>query len=292
MIEIMRMIIYALQKIWNYQLVNVGGNSTINVSNIVVAIILLFVGIKSYNRFKRLVRVTVIDHITDDLHSAKVLEKLFGWLSSLFYLVTVLQISNIPLGTFAFIGGGIGLGIGLGGQNFFNNLMSSIIIMIERPFKLGDIIEITGISGVVSSIGGRCITIVNQNNVKTLIPNSKIIQENLKNWSAIKKVVKCSAEVKITKKLMHSKDSNVDNCENTIKIIENIMKNSYLIVDEPSPKVYLTNIDADNYIYQLEFFCYLSDISSINVAQSSINLAIDNYLKSGFTISHKTSLPN
>ncbi|KJV57479.1 mechanosensitive ion channel family protein [Orientia chuto str. Dubai] len=288
MINELKDILNTLAKIWSFPLVHISQDADIYVGNIFLAIILLLIGIRNYKRLKKFVKTAIVDHITTELHTAKVLGRIFEWLISAIYLITILQISNIPLSAFAVISGGIGIGIGLGAKNFFNNFMSSVIVMVERPFKIGDIISIAGVSGVVSSIGGRCITIINENNVKVLIPNSKIIQENLVNWTSATQIIKCRAEVKITK--LESDKDNPNYCEDIIKALEKIMKESSLIINTHMPRVFLTNIDSNSYIYQLEFFCSIVDMSSIYMVENDISCSIFKHLKSEFTISYHTVL--
>ncbi|WP_371253947.1 mechanosensitive ion channel family protein [Orientia tsutsugamushi] len=286
MIQTLKDALNIILEIWNFPLVHISQDADIYVGNIFLAAVLLLFGIRHYKKFKKFVRVAIVNHITTELHTAKVLGRIFEWLISAVYLITILQMSNIPLSAFAVISGGVGIGIGLGAKNFFNNFMSSVIIMIERPFKIGDIISVAGVSGVVSAIGGRCITIINENNVKVLIPNSKIIQENLINWTSATQIIKCKAELRITKVGNGKYNSNC--CKDTIKTIEKIMEDSPMISNTPLPRCYLTNIDSSHYIYQLEFFCYLTDISSIYMVENDLSCSIDNQLKSEFTISYYT----
>lgn len=271
-------------KIWNMPLVAMGSNIDIRVSNIALALILIILGIKFYSRFRKVVGLTLIKHITTDQDSAAILEKVFSFIVAAIYLTTVLQIANIPLNALTVIGGGLGIGIGFGAQNFFNNFISGAMIMVERPFKIGDIISLVGVSGVVNSIGVRCTTIINESNILVAIPNSKIIQENLSNWSATEHILKCRAEIKINKS--EERNAIPNYYISMIKNIESMLLSTEGILDNPAPKVYLTNIDANNYIYQLEFSSKLVNMSSIYQVENAISCNVSNYLKNNFTISY------
>jgi small-conductance mechanosensitive channel len=79
--------------------------------------------------------------------------------------------------------GGLGIGIGFGLQNIANNLVSGLIVLIERPVKLGDRIEVAGTEGQVVEIRARSTTVLTNDNIAIIIPNSRFITEEVINWS-------------------------------------------------------------------------------------------------------------
>src|SRR5262249_41004403 len=81
------------------------------------------------------------------------------------------------------LAGAIGVGLGFGLQNVTSNFVSGLIILIERPIKVGDRVEIGGISGEVRGIGARATTVVTDENIAIIVPNSQFISERVTNWS-------------------------------------------------------------------------------------------------------------
>jgi small-conductance mechanosensitive channel len=73
--------------------------------------------------------------------------------------------------------------VGFGLQNIAGNFISGLIILFERPIKLGDRIEVGAVEGDVVRIGSRSTTVVTNDNIAIIIPNSKFITENVVNWS-------------------------------------------------------------------------------------------------------------
>lgn len=98
-------------------------------------------------------------------------------------LMVALQTAGLDLTTVKFLAGALGLGVGFGLQNIVNNFVSGLIILLEQPIKIGDRIEIGGVIGQVVEINARSTTIVTNDNIAFLVPNSKLISENLINWS-------------------------------------------------------------------------------------------------------------
>jgi len=98
-------------------------------------------------------------------------------------VVLILEAVGIDLSAFAVLAGAIGVGLGFGLQNVTSNFVSGLIILIERPIKVGDRVEIGSISGEVRRIGARATTVVTEGNIAIIVPNSQFISEPVTNWS-------------------------------------------------------------------------------------------------------------
>lgn len=96
-------------------------------------------------------------------------------------LVLILQNAGINLTTLNVVGGAIGVGVGFGLQNIISNFISGLIVMLERPIKVGDRIEVGGVEGTVREIGARRTTIVTHDQVAILVPNQRFIVDNVVN---------------------------------------------------------------------------------------------------------------
>jgi len=80
------------------------------------------------------------------------------------------------------LAGAVGIGVGFGLQNVVSNFIAGIIIMFERPIKIGDRIIVGGVEGNVVEIGARGTTVLNNDNIAVIVPNSKFITEDVINW--------------------------------------------------------------------------------------------------------------
>jgi len=97
-------------------------------------------------------------------------------------LLVIVQTAGVDLTTFNVLAGAIGIGIGIGLQNVVSNFFAGLIIMFERPIKLGDRIEVDGVEGDVVEIGARGTTVLTNDNIAIIVPNSKFITGNVVNW--------------------------------------------------------------------------------------------------------------
>jgi small-conductance mechanosensitive channel len=97
-------------------------------------------------------------------------------------LLVILQTSGIDLTTLNVLAGAVGIGLGFGLQNVVSNFVSGLIIMFERPIKIGDRIVVDQVEGDVVEIGARSTKVLTNDNIMIIVPNSKFITENVVNW--------------------------------------------------------------------------------------------------------------
>lgn len=97
--------------------------------------------------------------------------------------IIILQTVGINLSSLTILLGALGVGIGFGLQNVTNNFVSGIIILFERPIKVGDRIEVASVAGNVIKISMRATTIITNDNISIIVPNSEFISSTVINWS-------------------------------------------------------------------------------------------------------------
>lgn len=122
---------------------------------------------------------------------------------TLAFLVAVLVMASllavrIPLTVFAFLGGALAIGIGFGAQNLLKNLMSGIILLIEKPLRVGDYIEFGEVRGRVTNIGFRASVVRAEDGVHTLIPNSTFIESNVTNLTFTSPAMRLQLDVGVS----------------------------------------------------------------------------------------------
>jgi small-conductance mechanosensitive channel len=94
-----------------------------------------------------------------------------------------LQMVGVNLTSLSFLAGAVGVGFGFGLQNIISNFISGLIILAERPIKIGDRVEIGGVAGQVREISLRSTTVVTNDNIAIIVPNADFITQRVTNWS-------------------------------------------------------------------------------------------------------------
>jgi small-conductance mechanosensitive channel len=98
-------------------------------------------------------------------------------------LLIIIQTAGIDLTTLNVLAGAVGIGVGFGLQNIANNFISGLIILFERPIKLGDRIVVNDIEGAVAAIRARSTTVITNDNIAIIVPNSLFVTGTVVNWS-------------------------------------------------------------------------------------------------------------
>ena len=115
--------------------------------------------------------------------AGKTLRRWVNALGMVALLMLTLNLARIPLTVFAFAGGALAIGIGFGTQTLIKNLISGMIVLVERNVRVGDIIEVEGITGRVTAVDVRSSTVRAADSVQSMIPNSMLLEQKVTNWT-------------------------------------------------------------------------------------------------------------
>lgn len=178
--------------------------------------------------------------------------------------IIILQTVGINLTTLNVLAGAVGIGIGLGLQNIANNFISGVIIMFERPIKVGDRIEVGSVHGRVLSIGARSTSIRTNDNIAIIVPNSKFISENVTNWSFGTDRLRFRIPVNV------AYDSDVDL---VTKILIDIAEESKDVLKDPPPSVRFLKFEDSSLYFELRAWSN-SKLHRPGLFKSDINYAI------------------
>jgi small-conductance mechanosensitive channel len=102
---------------------------------------------------------------------------------------------KVPLTAFTVLGGAVALGVGFGSQNIINNFISGLILLAERPVKVGDLIQLGDLFGNIEHIGARSTRVRTGSNLEIIVPNSTFLQNNVINFTLSSDKVRTLVEV-------------------------------------------------------------------------------------------------
>jgi small-conductance mechanosensitive channel len=113
-------------------------------------------------------------------------------------VITALGSAGINLTAFTVFSGAIGLGIGFGLQKVVSNLISGVILLLDRSIKPGDVIAIGETYGWIQSLGARYVSVVTRDGTEHLIPNEELITQRVENWSYSNSLVRLKSPIGIS----------------------------------------------------------------------------------------------
>ena len=159
------------------------GNSPVTVSVFIRLVVLLFLLLYLSGRLRALIADRFLARSRMELGARQAVSSIVRYFVVVFGFVVILQTAGIDLTALNVMAGAVGIGVGFGLQNVVNNFISGLIILFERPVKVGDRIEVGDVEGDVVKVGGRSTTVVTNDNISIIVPNSRFITENVVNWS-------------------------------------------------------------------------------------------------------------
>ncbi len=172
----------SLREYLNYPLLEIGDTS-ITLWILLYFFIGVFLVIYLSARLKKLLVNHILIRYTPELGVRQAIGGIVRYIVVFLGLLIVFQTAGIDLSALTVLAGALGIGIGFGLQHITNNFVSGIIILFERPIKVGDRIEIGETHGRVTKISARATTIITNDNVSIIVPNSEFMQSKVINWS-------------------------------------------------------------------------------------------------------------
>jgi small-conductance mechanosensitive channel len=146
--------------------------------------------------------------------------------------------------------GAFSVGVGFGLQNVFNNFISGLILLFERPISIGDIIQIGDASGVVERIGIRASIIRKTNGSEVIVPNGQLISDRLTNWTLSNR----QHGVELPVAVAQGNDPN-----RVREILEQTAAAHPLVTKDPPPQALVTNLGPDSITFELRAWTDRSD---------------------------------
>ena len=180
--------------------------------------------------------------------------------------ITLLDLINVPLTAFAFVSGAIAIGVGFGAQNIINNFISGWILMWERPIRINDFIEVGDTLGTVEQINTRSTRIRRVDGVHLLIPNSKLLEETVTNWTLVDRLLRSSVRIGV------AYGSDVELVRDTLLAV---MNDNEEILQDPLPQVIFEDFGDNALIFDAFFWIHAIADRSARIIRSTLRFEID-----------------
>ena len=242
------------------------GHRSVTVGKIVTALLILSIGYWLCLYVAALVGRLAVTRLGVDAELANLLRQWSQALLLTVLIVTSLLWVKIPLTIFAFLGGAFAIGIGFGAQNLLKNVISGILLLIERPLRVGDLIEVENVRGRVTTIGLRSSTVRDAKGVVTLIPNSSFLERHLTNWTYSSRIGRFSLRVGA----LYGSPTQL-----VMKLLGDLAANHPHVLKTPQPQVLLEEFGNQGRIFTLNYWLEIRlDVDPHEVA-SALRFAIE-----------------
>lgn len=233
-------------RIWEYELYTDNGRGyALTVKAVCIAALLLVAGAVASRLISRWIIRRGLLRAGVEKHLAASIEK--GLYYTLLVLVALLAlyVVNVPLTAFAIFGGALAIGVGFGAQNLINNFISGLILMIERPIRMGDVIEVDGQQGRVVNIGARCSQVRLFDGVDILVPNSAFLEKKVTNLTLSDAKLRFSVSVTIP---------NTADVREAARLLLQAVGEDAAILSHPEPQVVFADMSEKTRVLEVLFW--------------------------------------
>ncbi len=239
------------------------GGVTVSLTDFLAFLLVLFLGVFVTGRFKRLLKGTVLPLTGLDTGGRDAIAAGAGYLGIVVTVLLAISTTGLDLSNLAIVAGALSVGIGFGLQNIVNNFVSGVILLIERPIKAGDWIELPSGMGYVKNINVRSTEVQTFDRSSLFVPNSQLISENVINWTH------SNLHGRIIVKIGVDYESDPRRVE---RVLLEIARAHPLMLRRPAPYVLFRGFGAD--ALEFEIRGILRDVNWVLNVQSDIHFEI------------------
>jgi small-conductance mechanosensitive channel len=250
---------------WRLSVFTASDGTDVTVGQIVLVLLLIVVGIVAGRIVQRiLARRLLKTRLQAD--AAHALERILFYSIVVVVVMTALSLLHIPLTAFAFVSGAVAIGVGFGAQNIINNFISGWILMSERPVRIGDFIEIDGAHGVVETIGARSTRIRRVDGVHLLVPNSRILETTVVNWTLVDRNIRTMLRVGVA----YGSPVRL-----VAELFERAVTDNSQVLATPKPVVVFEDFGDSALIFDAYFWCDVGGERELRQIRSEIRFKLE-----------------
>ena len=240
------------------------GNVTISLGEIVAAVVVFLAIVAVTRMLQRTLNEKVFPRTRFDMGVRNSLSMALGYVGFAIAMLIGINALGLDLSNLAIIAGALSVGIGFGLQAIVNNFVSGLILLVERPVKVGDWVIVGGYEGTVKRISVRATEIETFDRQSVIIPNSELISSAVGNWTHKDRLCRIIIDVGVA----YGSD--------TAKVREVLLACAEAnphVLKQPAPYVLFRNFGDSSLDFQLR--CFLTDIDYFLRVPSDLRFTID-----------------
>ena len=239
------------------------GEATISFKVVLAALAVLIVGIVLTRSARRWLEIHILPRTDLDASLQLSVGIIFGYVGFIASVMIALGALGIDLQKIALVAGALSVGIGFGLQSIVSNFVSGLILLTERPIRVGDWIVVKGEEGFVRRIRVRATEVETFERASVIIPNSEMISGVVKNWT--------HGDIlgRITIKVGVNYNSDPEQVRN---LLLDVAREHPFVLKDPAP--YVLFMEFGDSALEFELRCIVSDVQQRLIMLSDLNFAV------------------
>ncbi|MCC4241714.1 mechanosensitive ion channel family protein [Thalassospira povalilytica] len=239
------------------------GGIHFSLKSILLAALMFVIVLGAMRFFQRMLSTRVLPNTKLDQGLQHSVSAIFGYAGICLAVLLAISAAGMDLSNLAIIAGAISVGIGFGMQSIVNNFVSGLILLVERPIKVGDWIVVGADQGFVKDIRVRATEIETFDRSSVVIPNSELISNRVLNWTLKERSGRGIIKIGV------SYGADVDKVR---EILLEMADKRREILSYPAPQVVFMDFGASSLDFELRYF--LRDIGDVMAVASSIRFEL------------------
>ncbi|MCK2044856.1 mechanosensitive channel MscK [Chromohalobacter moromii] len=238
--------------------------SPITVADVLTALVLVALTLMMARNLPGLLEVMVLSRLSLKQGSAYAISSLLSYTIVGTGVVVSLGTLGVSWDKLQWLVAALGVGLGFGLQEIFANFISGLIILFERPVRIGDTITLGNLHGTVSRIRIRATTVTDFDRKEIIIPNKTFVTDQLINWSLSDNITR----VVLTYGVSHGSD-----LEQVHRLMRQAAEENQRVLREPEPQIFCLEYGATAFSFELRIF--VNDLMDRLYASDEINRRLD-----------------
>lgn len=234
-------------RLWDVTSTSQGVESiqAITLGSVLIAILVLIVTAQLVRNLPALLELALLQHLDLAPGTGYAITTITKYLLMLFGGLVCFSWIGFEWSKAQWLVASLGLGLGFGLQEIFANFISGLIILFEKPIRIGDTVTIRDLTGTITKINTRATTLSDWDRKEIIVPNKAFITEQFINWSLTDTV---------TRVLLNVPAPAEADSEEVTQLLLTAAKRCSLVLDNPAPEVYLSDLQQGIQIFELRIF--------------------------------------
>jgi potassium efflux system protein len=219
--------------------------SPVTLADLLLALVVIAVTFVASRNLPGLMEIAILRHLKLEPGSRYTINTLLQYVLVTIGAVAVLNIIGLNWSKIQWLVAALTVGLGFGLQEIVANFFSGLIILFERPVRVGDTVTVGQLTGTVSRIRIRATTITDWDNKEIIVPNKAFITEQVINWTLSDPITRVVVPVGIS----YGSDYRL-----ATRVMQETLRRMPLVLDEPEPKVYFLGFGDSSLDFKLHAY--------------------------------------
>ena len=251
-------------ELWDLYTPGVGITGVVTLADLAIALLVLVVTVAASRNLPGLLEIGVLQRLPLDPGARYAATTIIRYLIVVAGVVTAFSLIGVDWGSVQWLVAAMSVGLGFGLQEIFANFVSGMILLFERPIRVGDTVTVNDVTGTVSRIRIRATTIVDWNNKELVVPNRDFVTGNLVNWT----LSNSHLRIIITVGIAYGSDT-----ELATQLLYQVARECPDVLKEPEPIVVFTLFGDSTLNFDLR--CFVPTPQVYRLISHELNMAID-----------------